>query len=100
MDYKKHEAKEYAKQHFRGIWAANLTPFNEDLSVNEAGFQKNLKHWIETLKLGGLFINGKMGEFFSMSLAERKQQFMLRKVLASAAASGERASSPLAPIPI
>ncbi len=88
MDYKKLEAKEYAKQHFRGIWAANLTPFNEDLSVNEVGFQNNLKHWIETLKLGGLFINGKMGEFFSMSLAERKQQFQL--AVDAAQSAGQR----------
>lgn len=88
MDYKKLEAKEYAKQHFRGIWAANLTPFNEDLSFNEVGFQNNLKHWIETLKLGGLFINGKMGEFFSMSLAERKQQFQL--AVDAAQSAGQR----------
>jgi 4-hydroxy-tetrahydrodipicolinate synthase len=88
MDYKKHEAKEFAKQHFRGIWAANLTPFNEDLSVNEVGFQNNLKHWIETLKLGGLFINGKMGEFFSMSLVERKRQFQM--AVDAAQSAGQR----------
>lgn len=85
MDYRKKEAKEYAKQHFKGIWAANYTPFDADLRFDEAGFRQNLRHWLETLKLSGLFINGKQGEFFSMSLAERKRQFELAVEIAHAA---------------
>jgi 4-hydroxy-tetrahydrodipicolinate synthase len=87
MDYKKSEAKEYAKQYLRGIWAANLTPFTQDLRFDEAGFAHNMRHWIETLKLSGLFINGKMGEFFSMSLAERKRQFDIAVEVAQAVGS-------------
>ena len=87
MDYKKSEAKEYAKQHLRGIWAANLTPFTDDLRFDEAGFAHNMRHWIETLKLSGLFINGKMGEFFSMSLSERKRQFDIAVDVAQAVGS-------------
>jgi len=77
MKYKKQEAKEYSRAHFRGVWAATATPFNDDLSLNETGFQSNLKHWIQTLGLGGLFVSGKQGEFFSMSVAERKRTFEL-----------------------
>lgn len=73
MKYRKSEAKEYARQHFKGIWAANLTPFDENLKLDEPAYRANLRHWLETLKLGGLFIAGKQGEFFSMSVPERKR---------------------------
>lgn len=59
----------------RGIWAAALNPFNDDLSLNEAGLRANIRHWIDELGIKGLFIAGKQGEFFSMSLAERKRNF-------------------------
>jgi 4-hydroxy-tetrahydrodipicolinate synthase len=73
--YSKHDAKAYARRHFCGVWAATTTPFREDLSLDETGFRANLRHWVRTLKLGGLFVSGKQGEFFSMSLAERKRTF-------------------------
>ena len=59
----------------RGIWAAALNPFKEDLSLDEAGLRENIRHWIDDLDIQGLFIAGKQGEFFSMSLAERKRNF-------------------------
>jgi 4-hydroxy-tetrahydrodipicolinate synthase len=75
--YRKLDAKDYAREHFRGVWAATTTAFNEDLSFNADGFRRNLRHWVSTLKLGGLFVSGKQGEFFSMSVAERKRTFEL-----------------------
>ena len=75
IKYKKSEAKEYAQEHFRGIFAAGMTPFKTDGSTNEEGLRSNLHHWIDDLGIDGLFINGKQGEFFSMTLAERKRQF-------------------------
>ena len=77
MKYDKAQAKEYAREHFRGVWAATATPFDAQFRFDEAGFRSNLKHWIDTLKLGGLFVCGKQGEFFSMSVAERKRSFEL-----------------------
>ena len=77
MKYRKSEAKDYARQHFRGVWAATMTPFKGDLSLDEAAYRANLRHWIRTLKLGGLFISGKQGESFSMSVPERKRSFEL-----------------------
>ncbi len=72
MRYRKSEAKDYAREHFVGVWAANLTPFDDDLRLDEQALRANLDHWIRDLKLGGLFIAGKQAEFFSMSIAERK----------------------------
>lgn len=75
MKYHKRDAKDYARSHLKGIWAAALTPFHSDGSLDEPGFRQNLRHWVDDLALGGLFIAGKQGEFFSMSLAERKKTF-------------------------
>ena len=77
MKYKKSEAKEYAREHMVGVWAANLTPFDEALKLDEKAYRENLNHWINTLNLGGLFIAGKQAEFFSMSLVERKRLMAL-----------------------
>ena len=73
--YSRLDAKDYARENMRGIWAAALNPFNEDLSLNEAGLRSNIRHWIDDLDIKGLFIAGKQGEFFSMSLDERKRNF-------------------------
>ncbi|MGE3247043.1 MAG: dihydrodipicolinate synthase family protein [Beijerinckiaceae bacterium] len=77
MKYSRHDAKAYAREHMRGIWAAALQPFHADFSINEAGFQANLRHWVDDLGVDGVFVAGKQGEFFSMSLAERKRAFEL-----------------------
>ena len=71
--YRANEAKEYAREHLRGIWAATLTPFAPDLAIDEAGWRRNLDHWYRKLGIRGLFVNGKQGEFSSMSVAERKR---------------------------
>lgn len=75
MKYSKMDAKAYAREHMKGIWAAALNPFNPDFSLNEAGLRQNIRHWVDDLEIQGLFIAGKQGEFFSMSLEERKRNF-------------------------
>ena len=75
MKHTRKDAKDFAQEHFRGIFAANLTPFTADGAPDEAGLRQNLRHWVDDLEIAGLFINGKQAEFFSMSIAERKQQF-------------------------
>jgi 4-hydroxy-tetrahydrodipicolinate synthase len=77
MKYSKLEAKEYSREHMKGVWAAALTPFSRDLSIDEAGYRSNIRHWLDDLGISGLFIGGKQGEFFSMSVAERKRLFEL-----------------------
>ncbi|HXF87866.1 MAG TPA: dihydrodipicolinate synthase family protein [Xanthobacteraceae bacterium] len=77
MKYRRADAKDYARVHMRGIWAAALMPFAPDLSIDETGFRRNLRHWVDDLGIDGVFVSGKQGEFFSMSLAERKRTFEL-----------------------
>ena len=75
MQYRRRDAKAYAREHFKGIWAAALTPFRPDLAIDEAGLRKNLRHWVGDLGIDGVFVSGKQGEFFAMSVAERKRTF-------------------------
>ncbi|MFT6558158.1 dihydrodipicolinate synthase family protein [Sneathiella sp.] len=77
MKYTKADAKAYARQNMKGIWAAALTPFKADGSIDEDAFQNNIRHWVDDLGIEGLFIAGKQGEFFSMTLEERKRTFDL-----------------------
>ena len=50
MKYKKSEAKEYARENMRGIWAAALTPFTPSLEIDEIGFRQNIRHWVDDLE--------------------------------------------------
>lgn len=75
MKYRKSEAKDHARENMKGIWAAALNPMLPDFSIDEAGLRSNIRHWVEDLGIQGLFIAGKQGEFFSMSLDERKRNF-------------------------
>jgi 4-hydroxy-tetrahydrodipicolinate synthase len=75
MKFSRQDAKAYARTHLSGIWAAAQTPFNSDLSIDEAGLRRNLRHLVDDLGIDGVFVSGKQGEFFSMSLAERKRTF-------------------------
>jgi 4-hydroxy-tetrahydrodipicolinate synthase len=72
MQYTRADAKDYARANLRGIWAAALMPFTDDLRLDEDGFGANIVHWIEDLGIAGFFVSGKQGEFFSMSIDERK----------------------------
>ena len=73
MKYTQSQAKEYAKDNMRGIWAAALNPFKPDGQLDETGLRANMRHWIDDLEIAGLFIAGKQGEFWSMSIEERKR---------------------------
>jgi 4-hydroxy-tetrahydrodipicolinate synthase len=73
LPYMRSTAKEYARERMRGIWAAALTPFAAEGGFDEAGFAQNLDHWFGALGVEGVFVAGKQGEFFAMSLAERKR---------------------------
>jgi 4-hydroxy-tetrahydrodipicolinate synthase len=77
MSYSRRDAKAHARANLKGIWAAALMPFTEDHRLDEDGFRENVRHWTQELGIEGLFISGKQGEFFSMSLEERKRSFEL-----------------------
>ena len=69
---KGNQAKALARRRLTGIWAATLTPFAADSSIDEDGLRHNLRHWYGALGIRGLFINGKQAEFASMTVDERK----------------------------
>lgn len=77
MKYSRKDAKAHSRATMKGIWAAALMPFTDDLRMDEDAFRANMDHWIEDLGIAGFFISGKQGEFFSMSLDERKRSFDL-----------------------
>ena len=56
MKYSKHDAKAYAREHMTGIWAAALNPFNDDLTLDEAGLRSNIRHWIDDLGIQSRFV--------------------------------------------
>ncbi|MGA1254014.1 MAG: dihydrodipicolinate synthase family protein [Burkholderiaceae bacterium] len=88
MLYRRTEAKAFARAYLKGVWAAAPTAFRQDLSLDEQGLRQNLRHWYGALEVDGLFIAGKQGEFFSMSVAERKRCF---EIAVEEAAATERA---------
>jgi len=76
MIFRRNEAKEWARENMRGVWAAALTPFTPgSLAIDDAAVRRNFRHWIEDLGIDGFFVAGKQGEFFSMTLEERKRIF-------------------------
>jgi 4-hydroxy-tetrahydrodipicolinate synthase len=77
MNYRKADAKDHARKHMTGVWAAALMPFTPDLRIDEDGFRSNIEHWTTELGIEGLFISGKQGEFYAMSIEERKRSFEL-----------------------
>ena len=73
MNYTKATAKEAAHKAFRGIFAAITTPFTQDLRTDEAGLRHNMRYMTDTLHVDGVFCAGVMGEFRSLTIAERKR---------------------------
>src|SRR3954463_3597499 len=77
MRYSRQDAKSHARSNMTGIWAAALTPFTSSLTIDEDGLRQHIDHWVGTLGIDGIFVGGKQGECFAMSLSERKRLFEL-----------------------
>ena len=73
MNYRKSEAKEAAKAQFKGVWAAITTPFTPDDRLDEAGLRRNMRHYVDVLRVDGIFCAGTMGEFWALTKEERKR---------------------------
>jgi 4-hydroxy-tetrahydrodipicolinate synthase len=74
MNYTRNEAKDYAREHFAAS-GRPPHPVRRHARVRRDRLPPQLRHWVTTLGLGGLFVAGKQGEFFSMSVEERKRSF-------------------------
>ncbi|MEK6709761.1 MAG: dihydrodipicolinate synthase family protein [Nitrospinota bacterium] len=73
MKYRKREAKEYAREVLRGVWTALPTPFTREGALDEAGIRRNMDIIVEGLRVDGHYCSGNVGEFWSLSLEERKR---------------------------
>jgi 4-hydroxy-tetrahydrodipicolinate synthase len=73
MEYTKSEAKAYCREHMTGVWAALTTPYKSDGEIDEEGLRTIVRTCIDDLKIDGFFCNGLMGEYWSLSVQERKR---------------------------
>jgi 4-hydroxy-tetrahydrodipicolinate synthase len=67
-------AKRLARERVRGLWIAIPTPFTADgRHVDEGLLAASVDHYVEALGVDGIFCGGVMGEFWALSLDERKR---------------------------
>jgi 4-hydroxy-tetrahydrodipicolinate synthase len=67
------EAKAWAYEAFRGAVVSTIpTPYKKNLEVDEKGLRALAQYAIE-VESDALFITGNVGEFFSLTVPERKQ---------------------------
>lgn len=69
----KHEARKWAMENMRYALVATIfTPFDDDLEIHEQDLRNMVNYSIDC-KNDAIFICGNVGEFFSMTIAERKR---------------------------
>jgi 4-hydroxy-tetrahydrodipicolinate synthase len=67
-------AKQLARAKVKGLWIAIPTPFTSDGSrVHEDVLTASVDHYIEQLRVAGIFCGGVMGEFWALTVDERKR---------------------------
>lgn len=77
MEYRKNEAKEWAKEKLKGVWIATNTPFTPDFQVDWDGCRSNIRHCVDNLQIRGNFHAGMVGETFHQTIAERKRHLLI-----------------------
>jgi 4-hydroxy-tetrahydrodipicolinate synthase len=67
-------AKALAREKVTGLWIAMPTPFTADgRRVDEETLAASVEHYISGLRVDGIFCGGVMGEFWALSLDERRR---------------------------
>jgi 4-hydroxy-tetrahydrodipicolinate synthase len=67
-------AKQLAREKVKGLWIAIPTPFTADAKhVDEDALAASVEHYIDGLRVDGIFCGGVMGEFWALSLDERNR---------------------------
>jgi 4-hydroxy-tetrahydrodipicolinate synthase len=67
-------AKALAREKVKGLWIAIPTPFTADgAHVDEDLLAASVEHYIDALRVDGIFCGGVMGEFWALTLEERKR---------------------------
>ena len=72
MDYRKSEAKSWAREKIKGHWTSMITPFTPDDRIDIEGLKSNIA---KVIKLGsiGMTFTWPGGEFWSLTMDERKK---------------------------
>jgi 4-hydroxy-tetrahydrodipicolinate synthase len=67
-------AKARARERVHGLWIAIPTPFTADgRHVDEDALAVAVEHYVEGLKVDGIFCGGVMGEFWALTMDERRR---------------------------
>ena len=66
----KKDAKDWAREHMKGLWTSPMIPFRDDLSLDEAGIRHNVERMLQ-VKAAGLGFG--FSEPWVCTLAERKR---------------------------
>jgi 4-hydroxy-tetrahydrodipicolinate synthase len=67
-------AKALAREKVKGLWIAIPTPFTSDGErVDEDALAASVEHYVDGLEVDGIFCGGVMGEFWALTLGERKR---------------------------
>jgi len=73
VDYKKSEAKEWAREKLRGHFSTITTPFTPEDTVDEDGLRKNIQYQLEIGTAHAIGCNWQWGEYTALSKDERKK---------------------------
>src|SRR5918998_3151657 len=76
-------AKALARARVKGLWIAIPTPFTADgAHVDEEALAASVEHYVDGLRVDGIFCGGVMGEFWSLTIEERQlvHELVVRQV--------------------
>lgn len=82
-DYPAGQAKQAARERFRGVWAASTVPFGPDGTLDVSALRADMARLTGGLEVDGVFCAGVMSEFWALSGAERRR--VVEVVVAEAA---------------
>lgn len=71
--YSKSDAKQYAKEKLRGVFSAFCLPETSDGQIDEPGLRRDIRHLIDVIGSAGLYVHGFYGNFWLLTVAERKR---------------------------
>ena len=73
MPYRRSEAKAFGRKNMRGIWAAIPFPFTKTGELDEKGLRRDIRRYVDELKIDGFFCGGLVGGFWALTMEERQR---------------------------